>query len=48
MDWTHEELVHLVKELEGDFEDYDFILQGMTPTDALTRKRRTSEMKDWT
>eukprot|EP00978_Attheya_sp_CCMP212_P018963 scaffold52547_cov57-Attheya_sp.AAC.1 len=39
IDWTHEQLKNLIIKKEGAFEDYKFIVVGMTPTDAVFRAR---------
>eukprot|EP00977_Amphora_coffeiformis_P023119 scaffold12214_cov159-Amphora_coffeaeformis.AAC.10 len=42
IDWTHEQLKSFVVIHEGEFDDYSFNTEGLTPTDALVRAR---EMK---
>ena len=42
IDWTQEQLKSVVVIHEGEFDDYSFITEGLTPTDALVRAR---EMK---
>lgn len=43
IDWTVDQLKNLVITKTGELPNYDFILAGMTPTDALTT---TQEIKD--
>jgi hypothetical protein len=40
IDWTLDQLKSLVITVEGEFDDYGFIVARMTPTDALDEARR--------
>jgi hypothetical protein len=40
VDWTFDQLKDLVVKAEGEFDDYDFIVAGMTPTAALDEATR--------
>jgi hypothetical protein len=45
IDWTLDQLKSLVIMAEGEFDDYGFIVAGMTPTDALFEARRLNHQQ---
>jgi hypothetical protein len=48
IDWTPEQIKRLVLSRFGPFDNYDFILAGMTPVDALLRakERKHQDQQD--